>query len=536
MFDGGQGLESASIDAHHLYNQLREVADENGIEDIVVSAWVITHAHQDHYGFSRVFFPTYKNNVQVREFWYNGVSGNGDTEVKKLMTNNYPNTPIRQLTLGEKITLSDVVVEVMLTPEALVADDPDAISQDFNNSSLVLKLTIGTKTVLMTGDATIAAWDWMASKYPATNGVSALKSDILQIPHHGSKTAGTNAGYDLVDADTLIYPAGSRLYERCVNSSYTSNYQASTVYAIERTATKHGDTSLNATDLTTLLTKDYFYLAGEYLGTETDLSTTRQCFIVSDVDYSATTEMKWGASVRIVPKDELSATMAESGIRFLSTVPKATLDAADALVANEDLSVASYSFGTLIFKASLLDEITGPISAAALDAADALYVDIPAVNGIQDNSDGSKTLFAALVKIKESNYSTAFAAVSYIEYRLDNGATIRTYATFDREDNVRSITEVAKAALADTSPEKITDRLVNGFYYNVEIAVGETYYIKNGDNSFTEAIRGESDSAVYSPYTYQQRAILREYLKPNAGTWPGYTDDDKVNDPWDSLT
>ncbi len=131
-----------------------------------------------------------------------------------------------------------MLIEVMMTPEALTADDPDAISTDFNNSSLVLKLTIGTKTVLMTGDATIAAWDWLVSKYPSINGVSALKNDILQVPHHGSNPAGTNEGYDLVDADTLIYPAGSRLYERCVNESYTSTYQASTVYVIEKTAKK----------------------------------------------------------------------------------------------------------------------------------------------------------------------------------------------------------------------------------------------------------------------------------------------------------
>lgn len=38
VFDGGQGTDNASIDAHHLYKQLKAVADENEIDDIVFSA------------------------------------------------------------------------------------------------------------------------------------------------------------------------------------------------------------------------------------------------------------------------------------------------------------------------------------------------------------------------------------------------------------------------------------------------------------------------------------------------------------------
>ena len=145
-------------------------------------------------------------------------------------------------------------------------------------SSLVLKLTVGNKTVLMTGDASKAAWEWLVEKYPAVDGVSKLKSDILQVPHHGAKTAGTTAGYALVDPDVLVYPAGARLYERCVNPKY-SNYQESTAVLISNTAKKHGDTTLDPTDLNALMETEYFFLAGEYLGTEQELASTRQCFI-----------------------------------------------------------------------------------------------------------------------------------------------------------------------------------------------------------------------------------------------------------------
>ena len=279
VFDGGQGLAASSIDAHHLYKQLRAVADENGIEQIVVSAWVITHAHRDHYGFGQVFFSTYRDEVQVNSFWYNTVAGNAAAQmVKNQLSSGYPTAKICSLEVGECISVADVQVEVLMTPEALTADKPQAIKEDFNNSSLVLKLTVGNKTVLMTGDASKAAWEWLVEKYPAVDGVSKLKSDILQVPHHGAKTAGTTAGYALVDPDVLVYPAGARLYERCVNPKY-SNYQESTAVLISNTAKKHGDTTLDPTDLNALMETEYFFLAGEYLGTEQELASTRQCFI-----------------------------------------------------------------------------------------------------------------------------------------------------------------------------------------------------------------------------------------------------------------
>lgn len=279
VFDGGQGIAASSIDAHHLYKQLRAVADENGIEQIVVSAWVITHAHRDHYGFGQVFFSTYQNEVQINSFLYNAVAGNSASQtVKKMLSSNYPTAKIFSLDVGTCIWLADVQVEVLMTPEALTADKPNAINEDFNNSSLVLKLTVGNKTVLMTGDASKAAWEWLAETYPAVDGVSKLKSDVLQVPHHGAKTAGTTAGYALVDPDVLVYPAGARLYERCVNPKY-SNYQESTAVLISNTAKKHGDTTLDPTDLNALIEKEYFFLAGEYLGTEQELTSTRQCFL-----------------------------------------------------------------------------------------------------------------------------------------------------------------------------------------------------------------------------------------------------------------
>lgn len=179
VFDGGQGNDTVSADAEHLYRRLREKADENGIEDIVVSAWVFTHSHGDHTYFIRRFFPDYSDRVAVREFWFTPV-GNCDWMLNRIKQF-YPETPIVALTAGEERQLANVKVEVMLTPEAIEEFEPQAFALDYNNSSLILRLHIDGKTVLMTGDASEQAMAYLNAKFPAED----LKCDVLQVPHHG---------------------------------------------------------------------------------------------------------------------------------------------------------------------------------------------------------------------------------------------------------------------------------------------------------------------------------------------------------------
>lgn len=87
----------------------------------------------------------------------------------------------------------------------------------------------------------------------------------------------------------------------------------------------------------------------------------------------------------------------------------------------------------------------------------------------------SYTFNAAIVNIKEANLSIDFAALSYITV---NGVDI--LANFNATDNVRNVSEVATAALADTKTS----------------TTGEYQY------------KVEGQTGVYSPYTTAQRATL----------------------------
>lgn len=212
VYDGGQGAS----DAHHLFGMMRRLSKQYALEKISVSAWIITHYHRDHRGFLEYFLESYKERVEIHEFWYHSI-GRGDVE--NTMQAHCPQTPIRHLEMGERVRFADVEIEVLCTPEALLEYAPNAMNEDDNNASLVTRLSVGGKSLLVSGDAARAAWEFLVQ----THG-ERLKSDLFQVPHHGVPNGGSIEAYRLVDANTLLFTCGERLFHAATheNAQYIS--------------------------------------------------------------------------------------------------------------------------------------------------------------------------------------------------------------------------------------------------------------------------------------------------------------------------
>ena len=171
-----------------------------------------------------------------------------------------------------------------------------------------------------------------------------------------------------------------------------------------------------------------------------------------------TPEMKFGASVRIVPDQENS-----NGLRFTST-----------LVNN----ATPTRYGTLIVKAADLGDTE--FTVAALTAANIKFANIVATEeGTVKGKD--KTVYnAALVNLPDAEFTTEFAARAYAVYTID-GTEYIVYSDFTAKDNVRSLVNVAEAALNDTKSTQ-----------------SEEYCYKIAED-------------VYSPYTPVQYEVLKAY-------------------------
>ncbi len=141
-----------------------------------------------------------------------------------------------------------------------------------------------------------------------------------------------------------------------------------------------------------------------------------------------------GASVRLANVNN------GGGIRFESTVNKE-------LYNNLKASGLSVELGTIIVPYDYVDgkEITfDNFSTTGTAANKDKCLDIKQTKW-QDEENGVYT--AAMINIKSGNYGRSFAARGYMKVTYANGDEQYFYSDFDETANVRSIAEVAKAAL-----------------------------------------------------------------------------------------
>ena len=223
--------------------------------------------------------------------------------------------------------------------------------------------------------------------------------------------------FNLLDKASVSVPNGTMLYPHTTRTTYNLSDRATFTAKVE-----YGGNSA--------LTKNHIY----------------------------TPEMKFGASVRIVPDAENS-----NGLRFTST-----------LVNN----ATPTRYGTLIVKAADLGDTEFTI--AALTAANIKFANIAATEEGTVKGDDKTAYNAALVNLPDAEFTTEFAARAYAVYTID-GTEYIVYSDFTVKDNVRSLVNVAEAALTDTKP-----------------AQSEEYCYKIAED-------------VYSPYTPAQYEVLKAY-------------------------
>ena len=134
-----------------------------------------------------------------------------------------------------------------------------------------------------------------------------------------------------------------------------------------------------------------------------------------------------------------------SGIRFVSNFPAQLVQKLQTKANEIGVDV---EYGTIITATKNVLQTGAPFSFThkALNDAGSKYVDIPAINGLTVNADGSVTIRAALVNILKDNYTLTFTAISYAKVGDDY-----YYSNYDFAANSRSIAEVAERALADTT-------------------------------------------------------------------------------------
>ena len=163
---------------------------------------VLTHPHPDHINGLKFI----ASEFTPSEFWYNG-DPSENSEFKDLM-GIVKSKNLQILTpdhLSHGITISGVRVEI-LHPSGHVKDPVFLISGNraVNNRSLVLRMTYNGKSILFPGDIEEDAENRLVEKYGKK-----LKSDVMLVPHHGSRYSTTESFLGMVGPEICIISSGS---------------------------------------------------------------------------------------------------------------------------------------------------------------------------------------------------------------------------------------------------------------------------------------------------------------------------------------
>ncbi len=142
-----------------------------GLNDRTIDLVVLTHPHADHmFG----LIDTIKK-FKVKKVITSDVTNTNS--MYKLWIDTLSNSHLKPefVYAGKSFTLSDQVKMQFLWPEE---KKPEV--SDFNQTSVVMKISYGNFDMLMTADAD-------QNSQPYTGSISHI--EVLKVPHHGSKTA-----------------------------------------------------------------------------------------------------------------------------------------------------------------------------------------------------------------------------------------------------------------------------------------------------------------------------------------------------------
>lgn len=223
IIDGGYNTET---EADNLYNHLKANCTD---EKPVISAWIITHIHSDHYGAFQAFTKKYQNMVTVKAFYYNFPAEGYDFETTTIESTlnsdmkKYTGAVIyRKLHAGMTFWVADAKFDVIFTHEDMYPwYTYQSTTANTNDTSTVLKMTLGGKTVMFLGDIEARASRIIERYY--VNDKAVLKSDIVQFAHHGYEGA-LPALYDMIEAPTVLWPMNIYGWQRPDSSKVFENW------------------------------------------------------------------------------------------------------------------------------------------------------------------------------------------------------------------------------------------------------------------------------------------------------------------------
>jgi len=202
FFDVGQGdsvfIETPNgnqilIDGGPDKKVLRELSKIMSFYDKTIDMVVTTHPDEDHIGGLPAVFEGY----EISTFIEPGVTS--DSNTYKLLKELVKKEKSKQI-LARSGMIFDLSGDIYLE---ILFPDRDVSGLDTNDASIIAKLTYDKNSFLFTGDSPQKIENYIISLYG-----DKLKSDVLKVGHHGSKTSSSESFIGFVSPEYAVISAG----------------------------------------------------------------------------------------------------------------------------------------------------------------------------------------------------------------------------------------------------------------------------------------------------------------------------------------
>ncbi len=196
IYDGGYVANDG------LFKKLQELASG---DDITIAAWIVSHPHADHQDAFDAFLKNHAKDIEIENVMYNYTAlsdqyGDSATIRNSIKTYLDGKTTVIKPHTGQIYKFGSSSVEILYTIEDMIPDQPGDI---INNSSMIVRVTVLEKSVILLGDALKETAKILTDTYG-----SYLKADMVQLAHHGS-WPGTETLYSNINASVVFWPSNA---------------------------------------------------------------------------------------------------------------------------------------------------------------------------------------------------------------------------------------------------------------------------------------------------------------------------------------
>lgn len=222
IVDGGSFEQATDAAVKEFMQRIHALTGTADGEKMTVAAWFCTHGHNDHMDFFSKLVRFHSDELELKRVMFNFPSSSLEPHnepstalMKSRISSAYPDVQFLKLHTGERFTLGNASIEVLVTHEDVLPrhlDEGEYYYGD-NDACTMLKVDFEDQSIVFLADVFETAGEILQERY----GRIGLSCTYLQAAHHCINRAENI--YSFVKAKTVLIPqcryiAESRHYDK----------------------------------------------------------------------------------------------------------------------------------------------------------------------------------------------------------------------------------------------------------------------------------------------------------------------------------